>query len=223
MLGAAADAIYIDKAAQILGDFVPSTVTSIGGHGKRKYDKLKSIGLARLPEIGNFLAFLCYCLSLWINWSINENHAGLMSLILSSVLLLLSGDSFFCKGLSERRRYFPPYAAGASALAFTAIWEILADTVSFEEGFDLFFDGRYVFINTVIIVLTFPSLLAMSDYLWNHHHTNVTVPALAGILASGGIFMSDVEPVRVLAGLSGVTALFLGTDKQLKSLLNSTL
>ena len=223
MLGAAADAIYIDKAAQILGDFVPSTVSSIGGHGKRKYDQLKSVGLTRLPEIGNFLAFLCYCLSLWINWSINENHAGLMSLILSSVLLLLTGDSFFCKGLSERRRYFPPYAAGASALAFTAIWEILADTVSFEDGFDLFFDGPYVFTNTVIIVLTFPSLLAMSDYLWNHHHTNVTIAALTGMLASGGVFMSDVEPVRVLAGLSGVTALFLGTDKQLKSLLNSTL
>lgn len=215
-LGLGADAVYIDRAAEFLGGYVPSSISPMGTGGfvGQKYDKLKQIGLIYLPEACNLSTVFCYCLSLWINWSLDSEHSGIMTLLLSSILLLLCQDSFIFNGLTERRRYFAPYAAGAAALVFAAVWEILADTISFENGFEVYFDEYYVLINGFFIALTIPPLLEMADQLWVQEDVKAIFPVLSGLLGTLGTYFSDVEEIRALCAFGGLTALYLSATAQ---------
>ena len=57
MLGMASDAMYIDKAAEFLGGYVPSAVNeaTVGSLAGRHNQKLTSIGMSYLPEACNVL------------------------------------------------------------------------------------------------------------------------------------------------------------------------
>jgi hypothetical protein len=224
MLGAASDALYIDKAAEFLGGYVQSSVNqaTMGSLVGKKYKTLQSVGMSYLPEACNFITLVCYCLCLWVNRTLDGDHKPFMILILSSILLLLGQDSSVLKGLTENRRYFPPYAVGAGALTFEAITHILGDTFSLDDGFYMDIDPMYLLINVGAVVLSLPSILEMIDYLWTERQpSKLFLSVTSGILASCAIFITSVEPVRVLAGLSGITAAILSASSQQKKQFNS--
>ena len=209
------DAAYIDKAAEFLGGYVPTSINPIGTGGMlgNKYKKLKDIGLAYLPEACNFITFFCYCLSMWINWSL-EGSSSAMTLVISSILLLLCQDSLLCNGLTEKRRYVPPFTAGAAALVFTSMWDLMSDALEEGLGLQLVVDNPLLIADVAFVAFSSPILLEMSDYLWMQQLSGNIYPVILGLLSSVGVMISTTESVRILCGLSSITAIYLITASQ---------
>ena len=216
MLGMASDAMYIDKAAEFLGGYVPSAVNAatVGSLAGKHHQKLANVGMSYLPEACNILTVFCFSACLWVNSTLGGEHASLMVLILSSLLLLLSQDSFLLRGLADKRRYFPPYAASSGIITVTAIGAVIREAFSIDEGISLNIDVSTLVFNVGAIVLCLPSLLETLDYLWTQRQQKFWIPMLTGILATSGVFISEIGAVKVLCGLSGISAILMSASAQ---------
>lgn len=230
MLGAAADAAYIDKAADFLGGYVSSSVNkaNIGGLAGVNYQKIKAVGMSYLPEVVNFVTMMCYGLCLWVNSDLNGEHMPAMTLVLSPILLLLSQDSIFLRRLTDARRYFPPYAAAACVLLYTAvsdvlsfcreyIWSIGGPSGGLLSSID--FDAEFLGVNMAAIVLCLPSILGMNRYLWSQQSakTNVWVSMVTALAAAAVISVAETdvveESVKTLVGVAVVSAVVLSASE----------
>ena len=230
MLGAAADAAYIDKAADFLGGYVSSSVNraNIGSLAGVNYRKIKAVGMSYLPEAVNLVTVLCYGLCLWVNSALNGEHMPAMTLVLSPILLLLSQDSVLLRKLTDGRRYFPPYAAATCVLLYTAASDVLSfclgDTLSIGgASFGLFssidFDAEFLAVNVAAILLCLPSILGMIGYLWSQQSAKakVWVSMVTGLAAAAVISVSDTdtveESVKTLVGVAIVSAVVLSASE----------
>ncbi|WPT14438.1 hypothetical protein PSENEW3_00000568 [Picochlorum sp. SENEW3] len=216
MLGMASDAMYIDKAAEFLGGYVPSAVNeaTVGSLAGKHHQKLTNIGMSYLPEACNILTVFCFSACLWVSNALGGEHASLMVPILCSILLLLSQDSFLLRGLADKRRYFPPYAAACGILTITAIGAVIREAFSIDEGISLDIDVATLVFNVGAILLCLPSLLETLDYLWTQRQQKFWTPILTGILATSGVFISEIDAVKVLCGLSGISAILMSASAQ---------
>jgi len=225
MLGAAADAAYIDKAADFLGGYVSSSVnrSTIGGLAGVNYQKIKAVGMSYLPEVINFVTMMCYGLCLWVNGSVNGEHKPAMTIVLCPILLLLSQDSLFLRQLTDRRRYFPPYTAAVCVLVYTALSDIISFcfvdglTSSFISSIN--FDPGFVGINVVAMVLSVPSIVGMVGYLWSQQssRSRIWLSMFTSVAALAVITFSDMdiveESVKTLVGVSLVSAIVLSASE----------
>ncbi len=230
MLGAAADAAYIDKAADFLGGYVSSSVNraNIGGLAGVNYQKIKAVGMSYLPEVVNLVTVMCYGLCLWVNSNLNGEHMPAMTLVLSPILLLLSQDSILLRKLTDRRRYFPPYAAAACVLLYIAasdvvsfgivdLWSTGVPSGGLLASID--FDAEFLGVNVAAIMLCLPSIFGTIGYLWSQKSTNgnVWVSMVTGLAAMAAISVSDTdvveESVKTLVGVAVVSAVVLSASK----------
>jgi hypothetical protein len=211
MLGAAADAAYIDKAADFLGGYVSSSVnrSTISSLAGVNYHKIREVGMSYLPEVCNLVTVLCYALCLWLNNTLSGEHMPAMIIILSAVLLLLSQDSLIMRQLTDKRRYFPPYLAGSGALLCAAMYETLEPVLSFD------LDIEFLGANVAVILLSSPSVLQMIKYLWygaSVGKVNAWLSMLTGLVAVVVTLFSDVvlESAKTLLGVGLFSSIVLG-------------
>jgi len=206
MLDASHDAMYIDKAAQFLGEYITP------GASTRTPSALAGGSYHYLAEACNLVAVYCLSLGLWIDRILHGNGKPFTIIVLSPILLLLNRDTFLFQSLTEKRRYFPPYMFGTGFLTVSIIESLVSDLLAFEGGIS--FDLLEIILNFILTFLCFPLLAAMMEYLWREQPFKGLLPVLAGLLGSMGLFVSSMGSMQTLSGITGASLILLLAQSQ---------
>lgn len=194
---------YIDRAAEFLGQCMPAHaiprgVVSFGVAGS-SMQRLESEGLAWMPTACNLVTLLCFglCLNLNVIFT-GGNHWGV--LLLAPILLLLCQDPILCWRLTDQRRYFPPVLAAFLLLGISILWELQAEVGRF--GGALGTEGWYLLRNGGGLLACLPMQIEFLRFLWTSRRVAPGRALVPGAIAGIGVFVADMEAVRLLAGLT---------------------
>ena len=212
-------ASMVDRAADFLGQCMPAYALHPGsakhylkGPASAAMQRLASNGLAWAPTACNIVTLLCFGLCIYLN-TIFTGGDPWGFVLLSPVLLLLCEDPILLRGLTDHRRYFPPTLTAVLLLSGGVLLNIKA------VASDPFFswksdDGRGVATTLALVSLCVPSLVELLRYMWSQHRVSPSRALLPAIVAAVGVFVSSVEAVQLLAGLSAVGGVYLASTAQ---------
>ncbi|CAI9093100.1 OLC1v1028515C1 [Oldenlandia corymbosa var. corymbosa] len=161
---------------------------------------------AWMPAVGNVATIMCFaiCLILNVNLTGGSNRA---IFFLAPILLLLNQDSDFVAGFGDKQRYFPVTAAISGYLVLTAlytIWEEVWHGNAAGWGIDIGGpDWFFAVKNLALLILTFPSHILFTRFVWSYTKQTDSGPLLTIPLNIPAIIITDVLKVKIL-GLLGI-------------------
>lgn len=212
---------YIDKAAGFLGQCMPQSMLQLQtGVPKGAFrsanggalQQLAADGMAWVPTACNLVTLLCFglCYALNVVFTGGDDAAVLL---LAPILLLLCQDPVILRGLTDRRRYFPPVLGAVTMLAWSCASLILGDVYDATTRTFLFGqDMAYFWKNSGILVLCMATQTELLRYLWAQHRVSAMRAVVPGVVATVGVVWGDLEAIQVLAGMSGVAAAYLAAS-----------
>ena len=207
----------IDRAADFLGQCMPGIEPSLAktfnkGVTGAAMQRLSGDGLAWAPTTCNAVTILCLALCLSLNAAFTDGSPW-GALLLAPVLLLLVQDPIFFRGLTDHRRYFPPTAAAVVLLFGCFAMEM--GKVLTDSYFELFSeDGWETMKNIAMALMCLPTLGELLMFIWMPHRISMGRALVPAILASVGMLFAEYEAVKILAGLSMASGLYLAATAQ---------
>ena len=174
--------------------------------------RLQAEGLHWVPELSNLITLMCFGSCIYLNALLTEGNP-LGMLLVAPVLLLLSQDGAFCRGLTEERRYFPPTAAASALLLVSVVWRV-GDSVFGEDAYFemMSVEGWDLVKNSILAVACIPTLYDVLHFMWHRHKVGPVRALLPAAVASLGIYFGDFEEVKLLGGMCVVGGVFLAAS-----------
>ncbi|XP_058736244.1 uncharacterized protein LOC131608733 [Vicia villosa] len=161
---------------------------------------------AWMPSVGNVATILCFAICLVLNVYLTGG-SNRSIFFLAPILLLLNQDSDFIAGFGDKHRYFPVTVVISVYFVLTALYSIWEDVWQGNAGgWGLQIGGPdWIFMvkNLALLVLTFPSHIIFTRYVWSHSKQSDSPPWITLPLNLLPIACTDVLKIKIL-GILGV-------------------